>query len=379
MRLSLLFAIALASSLPMVSAQVATTPKGAVSGHVHCADSNAPCRFASVTIQSAPPAKNVTAVPTGLQSHSYAAATDIEGAFQIDGVAPGEYYILGRLSGYLSPYDLAYNEFKDDPSLAQDAFDVALDRITVAPGATATANLTLSRGASLGGTVRYDDGGVAINVAVQLFRKDSSGKWKPYTNSAGVSSLAPLGFAPHTDDRGRFYEPGLPPGLYVVEASLPEATVLPQTISGRQSLNVDVVSGNAMRVYDGDKYRLRDARPIDLHEGEVRGDIDIDIPTTGLRSIYGTVTAKSDGQSVTHGTVRLLDPDDKTTLRQTTLQEDGSFVFHYVVNGSYLVQIDALAANGNGKASVGYEPLMAQLLVEADVPSAAYSLLPAKH
>jgi hypothetical protein len=377
MRPSSLWIIALVFGFDNLSAQTPATAPGTVDGHVYCADTHTPCRFASVTIQTAPPAKEIGPDTANSPSHSYAASTSLEGAFHISGVAPGDYYILGRQSGYLSPYDIAHSEFPDDPSLSSKALDIALTRITVRSGLTTATNLTLSRGASLAGTIRYDDGGLAITAAVHLFRKDASGKWKPYLNTVGDSLLASL-FPSHTDDRGYFYEPGLPAGIYCVETTLPEATGIPQTITGRPSLSIAITTGDALRVFNGDKYRLRDAPSIELHEGEDRSGIDIDIPTSGLHSLRGSITAKSDGRSVTHGKVRLLDPDDKTTLRETSIQ-DGSFVFNYVVNGSYLVQIEAQADGPDGKPGLSYEPLLTPLLVEGDLSDLTYALTPAKH
>jgi hypothetical protein len=373
----LLLLAAMATISATLSAQNGTTVLGAVAGHVYCADTHTPCRFASVTIETAPPAKESGPAAANDPSHSYAASTGLDGAFRISGVAPGDYYILGRQSGYLSPYDIAHSEFQDNPSLSAKALDVALTRITVSSGLTTATNLSLSRGASLTGTIRYDDGGPAITAAVHLFRKDASGKWKPYLNTVGDSLLDAL-FPSHTDDRGHFYEPGLPPGIYCVETRLPEATAAPQTITGRPSLSVAIATGDALRIYNADKYRLRDATPIELHDGEDRSGIDITIPTASLHSIRGSATAKSDGRSVTHGKVSLLDPDDKTTLRETVIQDDGSFIFNYVVNGSYLLQIDALAANTEAKTSQGYEALTTPLLVEGDILDLAYALAPAK-
>jgi hypothetical protein len=373
----LLLLAAMATISATLSAQSGTTVLGAVSGHVYCADTHTPCRFASVTIETAPPSKEGGPAAANDPSHSYAASTGFDGAFRISDVAPGDYYILGRQSGYLSPYDIAHSEFQDNPSLSSKALDVALTRITVTPGLTTATNLSLSRGASLAGTIRYDDGGPAITAAVHLFRKDASGKWKPYLNTVGNSLLDAL-FPSHTDDRGHFYEPGLPPGIYCVETTLPEATGVPQTISGRPSLSIAITTGDALRVYNADKYRLRDAIPIQLHEGEDRSGIDIDIPTNGLHSIHGLVTAKSNGRGITHGVVRLLDPDDKMPLRETSTQDDGSFVFNYVVSGSFLVQIEAQALNPEGKAAPAYEPLTAPILVEGDLLNLAYSLASAK-
>jgi hypothetical protein len=68
--------------------------------------------------------------------------------------------------------------------------------------------------------------------------------------------------------------------------------------------------------------------------------IDIRLPTHGLHSIRGAVTAGTDQHTVTSGTVSLLDPSDKAPLRQAEIQNDGSSSFNYVVNGAYLVSIE---------------------------------------
>ena len=154
---------------------------------------------------------------------------------------------------------------------------------------------------------------------------------------------------------------------------MPELVGLPATITNNSSMTFTSTSGDALQVFNGDKYRLRDAPPIELHGGEDRSDIDIILPTNGLHSIHGSITAKSDGHNITHGDVRLLDPDDKTMLRETQIQGDGSFLFNYVVNGSYLVEISPQADK-----SALYQPLSSPLLVESDIPSLTYALVPAK-
>ncbi len=108
------------------SAQSSQGPQGTVSGHLYCADSQTPCRFASVIIQSAPPIRDGKPVESDAPSHSYSSATDIEGAYQISGVAPGEYYALEKLQGYLSAYDLAVSMYSGDSLLSAQALEIAL-------------------------------------------------------------------------------------------------------------------------------------------------------------------------------------------------------------------------------------------------------------
>jgi hypothetical protein len=345
---------------------------GSVIGHVTCADTHTPCRFGSVTIESAPPAKYTGSLTPKQPPHSYSAPTDIEGAYQINGVVPGDYYVLARIAGYVSPYDLAANEFRDNPSFESQAFEVALTRITVSPNQSTTANLMLTRGASLAGIIRYDDGGPGINVKVYFYRRDGSGQWKAFSDTGGNGNLAALGFDPETDDRGRFYEPGLPPGSYIIEACLPSHIALPEKILKNGSINVSMGIGDALCVFTGDKFRMRNAIPIELHEGEYRSDIEINIPTTGMHSVHGTVTTKPDEQSITAGDVRLIDPDNKTELRRALIQQDGSFNFNYIPNGSYLVEIEARSGKDNSK--LPYEAFTAPLLVESDLSNLTYSL-----
>jgi hypothetical protein len=155
---------------------------------------------------------------------------------------------------------------------------------------------------------------------------------------------------------------------------LPLASSSSGTITGNPSVTFRATTGDALLVYNGDKYRLRDATPIELHDGEDRSGIDINIPTQNLRSIHGTVVAKADGHNMIEGKVSLLDPDDKTVLRKTSIEPDGSFSFHYVVKGSYLLQINEATDNQNGKTAAGYEPMTVPLLVEQDIPDLSYSL-----
>jgi hypothetical protein len=55
---------------------------------------------------------------------------------------------------------------------------------------------------------------------------------------------------------------------------------------------------------------------------------------------------------VTSGTVSLLDPNDKAPLRKAEIQNDGSFSFNYVVNGTYLVSIEPAAVRTGGKSAI---------------------------
>jgi hypothetical protein len=376
-RLSAVLIATLATSC-IAPAQTTPAPTGTVSGHVFCADTHTPCRFASVTIEAVPPAKGDAPNTPTSKPRDYSTSTDLDGAFQITGVIPGDYYVLARLTGYFLPYDLAVNEFSEDSPLRAKAIDAVLPKITVNAGLTTTSVLNLSAGASLSGAVRFDDGGVAPILRLHLYRKDGSGKWKPYLNRSADMTMAPLGLGTHTDSRGHFSELGLPQGIYCIEIMLPEASNVSNTITGNPSVTYTVTTGDALRVYNGDKYRLRDATPIELHDGEDRSGIDINIPTNGLHSVHGVVVAKADGHALTEGEVRLLDPDEKTMLRETRIEPDGTFSFRYLVKGSYLLRIEGGSDGHDDKTGLAYESIEVPLLVEKDLSDLSYSLTPAK-
>ncbi len=242
-----------------------------------------------MVIETAPPKPDPGKPPQPKGAvHSYSASTDLNGAFRIARVLPGDYYVLGQQEGYLAPSDLAAAISGSDPELTAQATEAALNRIRVDTNQTASIDLTLTRGASISGTVEYDDGGAGILLAYHLYRRDAQGKWRRYTNHPGDSSLAPLGLQAHTDGRGRFREAALPPGVYTVDVELPAATMTPNSILEPHELTVQVHPGDALLTMYGNKHRLAQAEMIELREGEDRSGMDITIPINGLHTVAGT-------------------------------------------------------------------------------------------
>lgn len=358
--------------------QSAQTYSGAVSGHVYCADTNTPCRFATVNLQSAPPERAGTAPSEVSSSHSYGAEADLNGAYRIQGVAPGQYFIVARYAGYVSGYDLAELHSSGDLSLTSPALSKYLSRITVTDDQTTVADLTLQRGATIEGTVRYDDSAPGIGVPIRLFRKNDSGKWVLYNHGSDGSPYSMIALALGTDARGHYYKAGLPPGSYIVEVKLPDVSIVPTTIVGRQSLKVTPKAGGSLCVFSGDKYRLEDATPVDVAQGQDVPGVDIDIPTVGLHSISGTVAMTGTGESVTEGEVHLLDPSDKTELQRAEIQGDGGFLFNFVPSGNYLLRVDEGVQGKRGQAQTKLAPLEAPLDVESDITNLTLSLPNAK-
>lgn len=364
-RVAFVLALAAVASSPL---QSQSPPSGAVTGRVYCADTNLPCRFANVILQLA----DTTASHRG--GTSFSATSALDGSFTIEHVAPGQYYILAELPGYTSSVaGLPPEELRTASAELRGNLDRILQKVAVEPGQTASVDIRLERGAAISGQVLYDDGSPGANLSIHLLRRQKDATWK----TASADSKGPfewLHFDQFTDDRGHYRETGLPAGEYVVEASLPPVSTSPSGLFGNVSLTVHTNSQGALKVYSGNSTHLRDATPVSVSAGEERTGVDITIPLSGLHRISGNASARSDGHAVPRGQVSLLDPDDKSTLRTTTLQSDGTFYFDYVPDGSYLVQLKDATDIEDNKVTHRYQASEQPLLVQSDVSGITFSL-----
>ena len=142
---------------------------GTVTGHVYCADTNAPARMASVMLE---PVRVVDEAGTSAEgSHTQvtmtAVETGLDGGFAIPEVTPGVYYIIAYKAGYLSPLATFSSDVLSHPS-AEDRKRIAaaVPKITVEAGLPASVDLRLERGAAISGTILFDDGSPAADLVV---------------------------------------------------------------------------------------------------------------------------------------------------------------------------------------------------------------------
>jgi len=345
---------------------------------VHCADTNQPCRYAGVILQSvnsAPNAQQPKDKETEAESSSYySASTGLDGAFLIEDVIPGTYFAVAELPGYNSGIGvLSQEDLKTGSAEVKKELDSLLPKITVESGRVSSLELRLERGSFISGQVRYDDGSPGINLGIKLYRRDKKGAWKEaISDSSGPFHF--LSFAQFTDDEGRFRIISLPAGEYVVEASLPIVTFSISALFGTPGVQIHPHDESALKVYSGDATRLRLAKPIVLGAGENRNDADIVIPLSGLHSLRGTVTAKIGGLPINHGKISLLDQDDKTYLRSAAIRDYGEFAFTNVPEGNYLIEIKNAEETESDKTVRLYQDLQQPLLVKGDVENISLSL-----
>ena len=344
---------------------------GQVSGRVFCGDTDQPARFASVQLVGEhPPAATVfdteamakeadpgkafanamTAVMKG-GSTSLSALTNLDGAFSLDKVPPGTYWVVAQLAGYLSPLsELSFMERAKPDNDALKTVQATAEKIVVQPNQSAHVDIRIQRGASISGTVRYDDGSPVPGVNPTLMKLDKDGKWKQL---AGTTTM-PI----NSDDRGHFRLFGLQPGKYAVKAALPTI----QAAVGLGAMpSIHSSMGDMLTVYSGGALHEKDIKPVEVVAGDDIDGVDVIFPLDNLHTVAGTVVAKSDQHTVNSGWVSLADADTKEQIRGTAIEPDGSFRLNYILDGQYTLKV-AGAADTEKSADGGSAGIFAQFM-----------------
>lgn len=316
---------------------------GTVSGSVTCADTNAPARFAVVTLERVPEEKAATAESpnrkwlddeSGMNSTT---TTDLEGHFVIEKVPAGRYFVVGILSGYMGP--LSRFDHDDLKTMSEETRKEMLrlvPTVSVEAGQTAQSVIRLEHASELGGVVSYDDGSPAIHLKVHLLRKTKGGE---ITSMDGIM-IPGFGSEVDTDDRGHFRMIGVPAGEYSISASMHlEKIAFAGLISGGLSVNSSSDGGGEVTIYSGNKFRMKDAKITKVGEGEQLGGLDITIPLAGLHKVQGVVTAKRDGHPLNKGHVELLYADDGKQAQYAEVDGEGNFALPYVPEDKYIVLV----------------------------------------
>jgi hypothetical protein len=343
--------VLLATGLLWLPLQAQRGPRSEVSGHVVCADTNAPARLAKVTLN---PLVNFSATSVYERTAVPGVLTDMNGEFHIPDVPPGRYLVLAELSGYVSGIsgldEHARQHLRDAAQTPPDGSAI----VDVANGLPATVDIVLERGASVSGSIRYDDGSPAIGILVGLERKSRTGTWEAALDS--TSQAFSFFSKEHdasvaTDSAGRFRIDGMPPGEYIVHAHLaPQIITLP--LAGEGTLGVYDHPGVQLDVYSGGAFWRKQAKPITVGRGD-EVDIDLEIPLGKLKTVSGTVVSAGDGHGLNSGSVTLIPQDDPGEQRSTEIAADGGFQFLYVPEGDYELRTEKAADGVNAEQYVG--------------------------
>jgi protocatechuate 3,4-dioxygenase beta subunit len=336
-------AASFASAQTPLQVPTAPEPTGTVTGKIFCADTNEPARFAKVSLLAVPAASSAKPHDTGARplpdtSGAGKVQTTLDGSFTLTHVKPGNYYVLVDKAGYLGPRDLFTSEELTDTSpemLARRA--ATIPHVSVEANHTETAEIRLERGASVSGTVLYDDGSPASGLSITLLQKDSKGKWDEQDFNGSLNRYI------LTDDRGVFRASSLLPGEYIVQAQLTLSSSKTQNVklSGGMNVQVDVQSFlYTLPFYGTGTAHLSEAKPFTLLAGQETPGQDMMIPIAKLHKLTGRVAAGRDAHFVNAATVKLVSRDDNKEIATANIsREDGLFHFEFVPDGDYTLKI----------------------------------------
>jgi hypothetical protein len=348
---------------------------GTVTGHVYCADTNAPSRVASVQLEPVKDTKRSgTSHFSGDAPASGISRTGFDGSFTLAKVPPGSYYVVASAQGYLSPMpnDDESDDVEPQPPPGQPA--VVIPRVDVQADQAASIDIRLERGAAISGAVRFDDGSPASGVMVMVLHR-SKDKWVPSTPQVPFAAPVP----PATDDVGHYRVSGLRDRDYVLMAILSRTDFESR---GARTTGLFGVERSSLRIYSGDTPHISDAVPIKLGPGEERSGEDITIPLSKFHSISGVATATGDGHAINSGHLAIEDPNDKEDIVDAELGSDGAFHLEGVPEGTYTLRvqnprdqrIQEISVAGqqaftNEKTLHQYGDLEQSIKVEGDIPN----------
>jgi hypothetical protein len=296
---------------------LAQSSTGSVSGHVYLADIQQPARFARVVLVSLPPA--VIPPPTSKSVPlDYASETLTDGSF-LASLPPGDYYVSVAYPGYLTPeYQVSADDLLQPTSEVRKRIIETIPTFTVAAGRSTSISVSLHRGAAISGNLRYDDGSPIPDIEIVPLHRSSTGSWNEIIRTPSNNSLFENG---GTDDLGHFRIRGLIPGEYTLKLF-------------RWAENE-----GGLAVYYGDVFFEKDAKSIQLGEGEEHAGADITIRLSKLHTISGSL-ANVSGQPINSGHITLFTESGNSLIANAFVNdEDNTFHMNLVPEGHYTLRV----------------------------------------
>ena len=320
--------------------QQVSGPTGSVTGTVIAQDTSQPARFAEVMLQRvASPSTDTGARAGGGFGGGFGggaqARTEVDGTFEMSGVAPGDYYVTASAPGYIPEREILQTAVAAGADPADLLARIPVVHVTA--DSVSSINVTLQRGGVLAGRVAWEDGSPATGITVLATLTPQP---PALPNSLQmIRSPGPGATTASTDDRGNFRIAGMAAGDYLLEAVL-------QSRGGFGGFGRGQVV-STIRVYAPGTFHKASAKPITLHNGEERDDVRLVIDLRGLHTVSGHATSASSTQTVASGRVVLSDPTDTSLQLMGSIQPDGSFSVRYVPPGSYTLQIGGASTQAN--------------------------------
>ena len=321
----------------MAGAPATPLATGTVTGRVVCSDTNLPARFASVVLQPVVGAvkaekKDSPAEPQMVKI----VQTGLDGSFVVPNARVGEYYVVAEKAGYRSPTGQLTREQMDHPTEAiAKTMAELLTPVSVAANRTSTVEVRLLKGASLAGTVRFDDGTPDGSATLKLWRRDEKGKWAEYN----ARPLAVFNGNAPTDDRGQYRFSGLPAGEYLVSVQLEVTEMIMSMVDGR-AMGSYWNSRYDLQVYADGSMRQKEAKRLKLTDGQDASGVDIEVPVSKMHAISGRLAEEGSGRRVNAGKITLVYADDGSELASGEVDgSDELFHLSFVPEGEYTLKV----------------------------------------
>jgi hypothetical protein len=333
------------ANLPSLAQQPASaTGTGTVTGHVTCGDTQRPARFANIVLfgvpaQITPQAKPdpdadsnamMTAMVDALKSigktNMVQTQTGLDGSFVAIDVAPGDYYVFGAASGYVSPLNQVQAIFEAGGDVKKPLPGVPV--VHVAAEHTASMDVTLNRGAAVSGVILWDDGNPVTGAVMSIVPPAQFGML------AMASALTALSIS---DDLGHFRISGLAPGDYLIQATIQSG----QQSGIGSSMNLSKMMANKpLVVFAPSAFHKSDAKPVTLHASEDLRDQALTLNLGGVHSVSGRITSAEDDHGINSATIRLQDKQDKEFTRTASVDAAGNFTVTFVPPGGYTLKVN---------------------------------------
>lgn len=335
------------------SAPTAPPPTGTVTGQVIAQDTQLPARFAQVTLQSVASASgggNSGGFGSGGNfgggfGGSVQTRTGVDGTFEANNVAPGDYYVMASAPGYIPERSLLLAQV----AAGADPADLLarIPVVHVGPDSVSSVTVTMERGGTVAGRVVWEDGSPAAGLPITATLATTTGSAAPTLPPAlqQIRSPSAPAFAT-TDDRGAFRISGLPSGDYLVQAVVQDR---PQFggLGGFGGL-ARGRGGSIIRVYSPGVFHKADAKPLPVNAGDERNDLRLVIDLRGLHTVSGHAGSTAAGQSVESGRVTLVDATDNSLSLNGSIDAHGDFSIEFVPPGNYTLQVSGASSQAFG-------------------------------
>lgn len=304
---------------PRMLPQGQEPPKGTavLRGMVVAADTGAPVRRAQVRA-SAPGSGDTRTM-----------LTDEQGRFELRELQGGRYTLSASKGGFVS---LQYGQRRPgEPGTPIElASGQTLEKLVIG----------LPRGSVITGRIVDEFGEPLTGAQVQAMR---------YAWAQGARRLQPAGGGDRTDDQGAYRIFGLPPGEYVVTATLRDDR---QTMRPGAPADDAPDSGYAPTYFPGTT-SAADAQRVTVGLAEEVGGVGFGLSLTRLATLRGRILAPAGGDG---GLAVMAIPADTVrpgmqNLRNAQVRSDGSFELRGVPPGRYRLQ--ALSWTNGGDSLMG--------------------------